>query len=346
MLRGHYEYMAESPRRVALVVYEGFQLLDLAGPGDVFNAAAVLSGKPLYDVEVVAVQAGPVRALNGVQINASGVADIDYPIDTLVVTGGLAVDQACKDRALIAEVERLATRARRVCGVCSGSFLLAEAGLLRDRTATTHWAGSAVLAQRYTDVQVASDLIYVEDGPVWTSAGVTAGIDLAIALIAADYGLDLAREVSRWLVVYLHRPGGQSQFSTPVAALPARSEPLRMLQTWIEEHLAEDLSLEALASQAHMSTRNFSRVFAAQLGMTPARYVEMARVAAARRLLETTDQSLDRVGRAVGLHRPETLYRSFQRLLGVAPGEYRERFARPRQSTPHLHDLQRQLTAT
>ncbi|MBN7303158.1 GlxA family transcriptional regulator [Mycobacteroides abscessus subsp. bolletii] len=331
--------MPESVRRITLVVYEGFQLLDLAGPADVFNAASVLSQKPLYDVGVASAQGGMIRAQNGLQVNTTGLCDDDSAPDTLLIAGALSFGAACHDAELIAEIRRVAPRARRVGGVCSGAFLLAEAGLLKDRTVTTHWAGSALLTARYPEIRVEPDRIYVEDGPVWTSAGVTAGIDLAIALVAADHGPDLAREVSRWLVVYLHRPGGQSQFSTPIAAQPPRAEPLRVLQAWIEENLDADLTLEVLAEQAQMSTRNFSRVFAAQLGMTPARYVELARVAAARRLLETTDQSLERVGIAVGMRRPETLYRAFQRVLGVAPGEYRERFSRPRSAAVSMPDL-------
>ncbi|QIS03804.1 helix-turn-helix domain-containing protein [Nocardia brasiliensis] len=322
--------MSSPHRRVQLVVFDGFQLLDLAGPADVFHAAALLSGKPLYDVEVVAARAGSVRALNGIEVTARAIGDATRPVDTLLVTGGLLFGSAREDPDLIEGIRQTASRARRVGSVCSGTFLLAEAGLLRNRTVTTHWAGSGGFSARYPDIHVEPDRIYVQDGRIWTSAGVTAGIDLAIALISADHGPDLAREVSRWLVVYLHRPGGQSQFSAPVAAGPPRLEPLRALQVWIEENLAADLSLEALAQQAGMSTRNFSRVFAAELGTTPGRYVESVRVAAARRLLETTDYPLSRVAVAVGLRRPETLYRTFQRLLGVAPGEYRERFARPR----------------
>ncbi|EFV14115.1 GlxA family transcriptional regulator [Segniliparus rugosus] len=329
--------MTTRSRLVQLVVFDGFELLDLAGPADVFNAATVLAGEPLYDVEVVAAQAGLVRALNGVEVNAPLVVGGDErPVDTVLVAGGLSFHRANADNDLIGGIRRVADRARRVGSVCAGAFLLAEAGLLRGRTVTTHWAGSALLAERYPDICVEPDRIYVQDGQIWTSAGVSAGIDLAIALVAADHGPDLAREISRWLVVYLHRPGGQSQFSVPVAAGPPRLEPLRALQAWIEENLASDLSLEALARQAQMSTRHFSRVFAAQFGTTPARYVEATRVAAARRLLETTDLTLDRVAVAVGLGRAETLYRIFQRLLGVAPGQYRERFSRPRpgQTTP------------
>lgn len=337
-----YGYVVPSPRQVKLVAFDGFQMLDLAGPADVFSAAAALSGKPLYDIELIATKAGPVRASNGLQVNASGLDDVDADIDTLVVTGGLTFDHAAKEPRLVKGIQRVARRSQRVAGVCAGAFLLAEADLLNGRTVTTHWAGGALLAERYPRVSVAPDRIYVQDGPIWTSAGVTAGIDLAIALISADHGPELAREISRWLVVYLHRPGGQSQFSAPVASLPPRKEPLRALQVWIEENLDSDLSLDALARQSQMSTRNFSRVFASEVGVTPARYVETARVAAARRLLETTDYPLDRVGMAVGMPRPETLYRAFQRLLGVTPGQYRERFARPRPA----HDPPLQATGT
>ncbi|MFE9575039.1 GlxA family transcriptional regulator [Nocardia sp. NPDC006044] len=322
--------MAES-RRVQLVIFEGFQLLDLAGPADVFNAATILSGQPLYTVETLAPRAGPVRALSGVEVIATGrVGDSSDPADTLLVTGGLAFGPALRRPDLIEGIKQAAWGARRVGAVCAGAFLLAEAGLLRERTVTTHWAGSTGLTERYPDLNVEPDRIYVRDGRFWTSAGVTAGIDLALALVTADHGPDLAREISRWLVVYLQRPGGQSQFSAPPATAEPRLEPLRDLQRWIEQNLTADLSLEVLAKRAGMSTRNFSRVFAAEFGTTPARYVEQARLTTARRLLETTDLPLDRVAAATGLRRPETLYRTFQRILGVAPGEYRERFAHPR----------------
>ncbi len=334
--------MPSEPRLIQLAVFDGFQLLDLAGPADVFNAAAVLSGKPLYEVEVTAARAGHVRASNGIEVNVSrAIGDGTAAVDTLLVTGGLTFGAASADEDLIEGIRTVSRRARRVGSVCGGTFLLAKAGLLHGRTVTTHWAGSAILIDKYPDIQVEPDRIYVQDGEIWTSAGVSAGIDLAIALVTADHGPDLAREISRWLVVYLHRPGGQSQFSSPVAAGPPRLEPLRALQLWIEENLAADLTLEALALQVGMSTRNFSRVFAAELGATPARYAEGWRVMAARRLVDTPDHPLDRISVTVGLRRPETLYRAFQRLLGVAPGEYRERFAQPRSATfvsPHATD--------
>lgn len=295
-----------------------------------FTAASALHGAPLYEVEVVAARRGTVRATGGVEITAGrALTEVDGPVDTFLVTGGLTFGAASDDRALIEGIRHVARRARRVGSVCSGAFLLAEAGLLDNRTVTTHWAGGEHLTRQYPGVRVEPDRIYVEDDGIWTSAGVTAGIDLALALVSADHGPGLAREVSRWLVVYLHRPGGQSQFSAPIAARPPRLDPLRALQIWIEENLTADLTLDALARQVGMSTRHFSRVFAVELGVTPARYVEQVRVAAARRLLETTDQPVDRIAVAVGLHRAETLNRTFHRRLGVTPGAYRARFARP-----------------
>ncbi|MFI6213388.1 GlxA family transcriptional regulator [Nocardia brasiliensis] len=325
--------MAET-KLVQLVIFDGFQLLDLAGPADIFNAANTLSGKRLYEIAAVAAPAGPVRAMNGIEVNAATIGQPYRRVDTVLVTGGSVFDQAISNKDLIEGIRETAHDARRVGSMCAGTFLLAAAGLLHDRTVTTHWAGSTRLIEEYPDLHVEPDRIYVEDRGVWTSAGVTAGIDVAMALVTADQGPELAREISRWLVVYLHRPGGQSQFSVPVAAGPPRLEPIRALQIWIEENLADNLSLDALARRAGMSTRNFSRVFAAELGTTPARYVETVRVVAARRLLETTDYPLDRVAATVGLGRPESLYRVFQRHLGMAPGDYRERSAPPRPNPP------------
>jgi transcriptional regulator GlxA family with amidase domain len=317
-------------RRVVLVVFDGFQLMDLAGPADVFTAAAALGTDPAYRVEIAAAQAGRVRSSCGVEVTAPhALGALPGAVDTLLVTGGIDFWAAFGDPVLIEGVRRVADRADRIGSVCSGTFLLAQAGLVDGHRVTTHWVGSEFLARDHPGVTVEPDRIYVRDGRVWTSAGVTAGIDLAVAIVAADHGPDLAREVARWLVVYLHRPGGQSQFSTAMAADPPRREPLRALQVRIEENLTDELSLRALAERSGMSVRHFSRVFVAELGTTPAHYVEQVRISAARRLLETTDRTLDRVAAEVGLGSPETLYRMFHRHLGVAPGEYRSRFAHP-----------------
>ncbi|MEV6768881.1 GlxA family transcriptional regulator [Nocardia sp. NPDC051030] len=316
-------------RVVLMVIFDGFQLLDLAGPSDVFAGAAALGANPGYRVEVAALRAGPVRSACGIEVLATrDLESWSEPVDTLLIAGGFAAWDASQDSVMVGAVRQAAEHADRVGSVCSGTILLAAAGLLDGRRATTHWAGGELLAQSYPGVRVEPDRIYVRDGRVWTSAGVTAGIDLALAIVAADHGPDLAREIARWLVVYLHRPGGQSQFSAPIAAQTPKRDSLRALQVWLEENAAGDLSLAALAEHVGMSTRHFSRVFADETGTTPARYVERVRIGAARRLLETTDQPLDRVAAAVGLGSPETLYRLFHRHLGIAPGEYRARFTR------------------
>ncbi|MTE16009.1 GlxA family transcriptional regulator [Nocardia aurantiaca] len=316
-------------RVVLIVVFDGFQLTDLAGPADVFTGAAVLGANPGYRVELAAAQAGPVRSSCGIEVTAAhGLDTWTGSLDTLLVVGGIAFWAAAGDAELVSGIRRVAAEADRVGSVCSGTFLLARAGLLDGRRATTHWAGGELLAQQFPAITTEPDRIYVRDGPMWTSAGVTAGIDLALAIVAADHGPDLAREVARWMVVYLHRPGGQSQFSAPLAANAPKRDSLRALQIWMEENPQADLSLRALAERVGMSTRHFSRVFAGETGTTPARYVERVRIAAARRLLETTDQPMDRVAAAVGLGSPETLYRTFHRHLGIPPGEYRARFTK------------------
>ncbi|MEU4701460.1 GlxA family transcriptional regulator [Nonomuraea dietziae] len=314
-------------RRVVMVIFEGFQLLDMAGPADVFAMAALLSGEGDYQVEVTSLREGHVRAVNGIAIAVdTPLADVTGPIDTLVVVGGWATMELLANRELVDGIARLAGSSRRVTSVCSGALLLAEAGLLDGMRATTHWLAADELRGRYPRVEVDSDPIYVKEGQVWTSAGVTAGIDLALALVAEDHGHALARDVACALVVYLHRPGGQSQFSVPMNALPPRSEPLRELQAFIDANPADDLSVPALARHAGMSERHFSRVFTEQSGVSPGRYVELSRADAARRLLETTDHPLERVAREAGLGTPETLYRVFRRHWRISPGDYRRRF--------------------
>ncbi|MEV4016371.1 GlxA family transcriptional regulator [Nonomuraea angiospora] len=313
-------------RRVLMIVFPGFQLLDLAGPADVFATAALLAPEDGYQVEVAAVRAGPVPAGNGIAVTARALGEVAGPVDTLMVVGGMSVPEQLGDRELVGAVARLAAGARRVASVCNGAFLLAEAGLLDHRRATTHWLAAGELDARYECVEVDPDPLYIEDGNVWTSAGVLSGVDLALALVARDHGHALARDVARGLVVYLHRPGGQSQFSTPMRAMTPRSEPLRELQAYIDANPAADLSVPALAGRVGMSERHFSRVFTEQTGLSPGRYVERSRAEAARRLLEVTAHPLDRVARESGLGTPETLYRVFRRHWRISPGDHRRRF--------------------
>jgi transcriptional regulator GlxA family with amidase domain len=314
-------------RRIVIVLFEGFQLLDMAGPADVFATATLLTGQDGYQVEVGAAKAGAVPAHHGIEVVAqTALSEIHGPIDTLMVVGGPTMMTQARDPELMEQVGRLSRVARRTTSVCSGAFVLAAAGLLDGRRATTHWLLTDRLSAGYPDVRVEPDAIYIRDGDVWTSAGVSAGMDLALALVADDHGHELARKVACGLVVYLHRPGGQSQFSMPMSVNRPRSEPLRDLQAFIDANPAGDLSVPALARRAGLSERHFSRVFTEQTGLSPGRYVERSRADTARRLLEVTDHALDRVARESGLGRPETLYRVFRRHLRVSPGDYRRRF--------------------
>ena len=321
-------------RRVVAVVFDGFQLLDLAGPADVFSAANhFLRGGGGYRLEVASLGGDVVTAHGGIAVQPQkALRAIRGAIDTLLVVGGLPAADHANDPVLVGQVARLAARARRIASVCSGAFLLAEAGLLDGKRATTHWLAAAELAGRYPAAEVDANPIYLKDGNLWTSAGVTAGIDLALALVAEDHDHRLARKVARALVVYLHRPGGQDQFSAPMRAAVPSAEPLRELQAFIDAHPAKDLSVPALARRAGMSERHFSRVFTDQTGISPGRYVERSRADAARRLLETTTHPLDRVARDCGLGAPETLYRVFRRHWRISPGDYRRRFTSRQES--------------
>jgi transcriptional regulator GlxA family with amidase domain len=308
-------------RRVVFVVFPGITALDLVGPHEVLGAAGH------YELMVAAPHAGVVRTTRGPGIVAHrALPSVRGPIDTLLVVGGDGAFAAAKDPQLVQAVRRLARRSRRVASVCTGSFVLAAAGLLDGKRATTHWSACEYLAQRYPLVAVEPDPIFVRDGNVWTSAGVTAGMDLALALVADDLGRDVALRVARQLVMYVQRPGGQSQFSAQLGAQVAGRDPLRELQAWVVEHPDEDHSVEQLSSRAGMSPRHFARVFRDEVGCTPGAYVERVRLEVARRLLETTSLSVDEVSRAAGFGTVETMRRSFARRVGASPTEYRDRF--------------------
>jgi transcriptional regulator GlxA family with amidase domain len=315
-------------RSVALVAFERFQLLDLAGPAEVFRAATRLGAEPPYEIRTLA----PTRSVtseSGICLTADGRVDADDdPIDTLVVVGGLGVREAVLDGRFVARVHTLAERSRRITSVCTGAYVLAAAGLLDGRRATTHWSACDDLAARFPDVTVEPDRIHVRDGDRWTSAGVTAGIDLALALVEDDHGPDLAHAVAQWLVVFVRRAGGQTQFSAQLAAGPARSEPIAELQRWLPDHLDEDLTVPVLAARAAMSPRSFARRFRTETGTTPAAFVEALRVEAARRLLETSDAPVAVVATTVGFGGPETLHRAFARRVGTTPDQYRRHFKR------------------
>lgn len=311
-------------RRVAIVVFDGLEILDAAGPAEVFAQASRLC-PPGYEVELVGasgrttsgIELGPVRPL----------AERHGPLDTLVVAGGRGVFDAEHDAALVEWVRAAAARSRRVTSVCTGAFLLARAGLLDGRRVTTHWLSCDRLARRYPAVSVEPDPIYVRDGDLWTSAGVTAGMDLALALVEEDHGAEVAMQVARGLVLFARRPGGQAQFSAQLTAQAAEGEPLRDLQAFIAEHPDADLSVGALAARAHVSARTLARAFARELGMTPGAYVESVRVEQARWRLERGGGPLGPVARACGFGSAETMRRAFHRRLGVSPADYRTRFS-------------------
>ena len=314
-------------RRVVIAVYPGVQTLDVTGPAEVFRAASLIK-PPGYEVTVAAPDAGPLATSTVSFLPDARLDQVTGAIDTLVVAGGTGSRGAEQDPRLVDWIADAATGSRRVASVCTGAFLLARAGLLDDRRATTHWAYCADLEARYPGVCVERDPIFVRDGNVVTSAGVTAGLDLALALVEEDMGREVALQVARHLVVFLQRPGGQSQFSAQLSAQTADRAPLRELQAWIPDHLDEDLSVPALARRAHMSDRNFARAFRRETGRTPAAYVEEARVEAARIALETGGLPVEAVAQQAGFGTVETLRRAFRRQVGVSPNEYRTRFRR------------------
>jgi transcriptional regulator GlxA family with amidase domain len=318
------------PRTVELLAFPAVQLLDIAGPLQVFASANELAGRgggrPLYAPRVVSAGAPLVMASAGLGLAAAPLPPLRAPLDTLMIAGGPGVHAAAADPALRRWVRGRAQRARRVASVCTGAFLLAASGLLEGRRAATHWMHCADLARRYSNIRVEPDPIFVRDGPIWTSAGVTAAIDLALALVEEDAGRALALSVARHLVMFLKRPGGQAQFST-VLSLQSAEDRFGALHAWMAGRLGGDLSLPALAQKAGMSERSFSRHYLEATGITPARAVERLRVEAARRLLSDTRLPVKRVAARCGFGSEETLRRSFLRLLAATPQNYRARFS-------------------
>ena len=316
-----------------MVVFPEVQILDVTGPLEVFARTArwlVDHGRrrqPAYTVELLAASHGIVRSSSGLElIVRRSFKDVRDGIDTLLVAGGIGARRTPNDRALITWLRRIPPRVRRLASVCTGAFLLAEAGLLDGRRATTHWAACRELAERYPRITVDADPIFVRDGRVYTSAGVTAGMDLGLALVEEDHGRDVAVAVARELVMFVKRPGGQSQFSVPLMAQAADRQPLRDLQMWIGEHPAADLSVATLARRAAMSVRHFARAFTREIGTTPARFVERTRVEAARRRLEESSIGVEAIATQCGFSSAEIMRRTFLRTVRVNPAEYRRRF--------------------
>jgi transcriptional regulator GlxA family with amidase domain len=331
-------------RTVLIVLFDRMQSLDVTGPLDVFAGANQWqSGRdcspagldtpdgPAYRIRTASLGGRPVRTTSGLRLTPdealTNLTTADPALaapDMLLVPGGEGTRPADPD--LVAWLQTHGPRARRLVSVCTGAFLLAEAGLLNRRRVTTHWAYCASLAARFPEITVDPDPIFVTDGNVITSAGVTAGIDLALALVEDDLGRDAALHIARHLVVFLRRPANQAQFSTQLAAQLADREPLREVQQWITDHPAADLSVDTLAGLASLSPRQFARAFAAEVGMPPGRYVDRVRLETARRRLEDTADGVAETARHCGYGTPEAMRRAFIRALGVSPAEYRSRF--------------------
>ena len=323
----------DRPRRIVLLAMPCAEAVDLIGALDVLFAAntilATTSGRgPAYAPEIVSGQPGVISTWPGLQLVADRpYRSLDGPIDTLIVGPLADLDLASRDKPLIAWLRRAARRSRRVASFCSGAFLLAEAGLLDDRHATTHHTFCAELAHRYPRVTVDPEPIYVRDRGVYTSAGSTASMDLVLGLVEEDLGRRVAHAVALQLVLFLKRPGGQAQLSVQLATQLAERQPLRDLQAWIADHPAETMSIPALAGRVAMSPRNFFRVFTREIGVTPARFVERGRVEAARRLLEATTRGIEDIAARCGFGSAETMRGAFQRILRVSPQAYRARLA-------------------
>lgn len=308
-----------------MLAFEDAQILDIVGPLQILGAAN-RGGRAVYDIVLAAERAGPFRTSEGLSLVAgAGYADVGQ-VDTLMIAGGLGVDRARRDARLVRRIRESAKGTRRVVSVCTGAFLLGEAGLLDGRRATTHWSRTDELARDFPRVTLEPDAIFVRDGKLSTSAGVTAGMDLALALVREDLGDEAALAIARQHVIFLMRPGGQSQFSAHLAPDAYPKGRLAGLLRWIPEHAGEDLDVATLAAKANMSERNFARSFLRETGETPARYLERARIDSARRLLTGSDLAVGVVATRAGFGSEERMRRAFQRQLKTSPGAFRARF--------------------
>jgi len=323
-----------APLRVAILAACGDALIDVVGPFQIFTQASREGGgaygKDLgrYAVSVLSCARGSTHSRGGVGLRGTSPAlSFKSQIDTLIVAGSDMVRDTKPDRRLVQWVAHSGSHVRRLASVCSGAFLLAEAGLLDGKRVTTHWRYGALLAARYPQLRVDPDPIYIRDGNVYTSAGMTAGMDLALALVEEDFGGDVALSVARSMVLYMHRPGGQSQFSAALRRQAPATSPIGRAQHWVSEHVDEQFPLERLAEVAGMSPRNFARVFVREAGVTPARYVEEMRLEEARRRLERSADPVETVAAASGFGSVDSLQRSFQSAFRITPTEYRGRFA-------------------
>jgi len=318
------------PRTVAILAVPGIQLLDVSGPLDVFAEANAQAGREVYRLRVIAAVPGDIRSSSGARLVPDGVVGQmrSEPIDTLLIAGSPNAAQVRLNDTVVNWLRRVAPTARRYGSVCTGAFFLAAAGLLDGKRVTTHWALAGELAQAYPSIDVDADAIHVRDGKLRTAAGVTAGLDLALALVEEDLGRDIAKRVASQLVMFFKRPGGQLQFSRKGEAAPSGRSALQQVQRFIAAHPADDHSVDNLAARAGLSPRHFARLFRNEVGMTPAAWVETARVSAARRLLESGRNAPKQVAVQCGFANADTLRRSFAKHVGVTPAEYRRRYER------------------
>ncbi|WP_293608972.1 GlxA family transcriptional regulator [Ponticaulis sp.] len=321
-----------APRRVVMIVYPDAHILDVVGPLEVLTGAKLFLPENIkpYDVHVVAEKAGSIRTTSGLTIEAdqsfADAAMDTAPIDTLMIAGGHGTVEALEHKELLNFVRQAAGRADRIVSICTGAMILAEIGLLNGRRATTHWWWCPILKSKYPEVEVEPDAIYVRDGNIWTSAGVTTGMDLALSLVEADWGHDVALQVARYNVMYMMRPGGQSQFSAHLVAQKAEDPVINETLSYILANLTDPLTVTALAARAAMSERTFARKFKDETGVTPAHYVEAARVQSARVELEQSDTGVEQIALHAGFQNAERMRRVFQRHVGVSAADYRQRF--------------------
>lgn len=329
-------HLKGTDHRVVFLAYDGIQGLDLVGPLEVVTGAnAVLDHLDHLDPDrrrdrryattVASVGGRPISTESHLSINTVA-TDTVRAADTLVIPGGIGAPEAADDHELIAEARRLADRAERVVSICTGAFIAAAAGLTDGKRVSTHWARAAALRRRFPELEVDIEPIFIRDGRLWSSAGVTAGIDLALALVEDDHGSEIAQTVARWLVMFLRRPGGQTQFATPVWCERASLEPIRMAQDLIDADPGADHRVALLAGQVGLSERHFTRRFTDEVGSSPAQYVAAVRLEAARRALESSDDTVDTIAGTCGFGTAETMRRTFTRRLSVSPDQYRRRF--------------------
>jgi transcriptional regulator GlxA family with amidase domain len=312
-----------APHKVAFLLFPGVAPFDVAGPAQAFGAA----GRGVYEQEFFSLAGGEIKSDSGLSFHTQAIATAKGSIDTMVLPGGYGVARARSDPEFLAAVRRLEGRSKRVVSICVGAFLSAEAGFLRGRRATTHWRACQALAAEYPDIKVEPDAVFVRDGDVWSSAGISAGVDLTLALIEQDRGRVAAMTVARELVVFLRRSGGQSQFSTVLAGQVSGGDRFSDLFAWISANVGTDLPVDRLAEQVKMSPRSFARHFQQRTGLTPAKAIEKIRIEAAKSMLERGDKAVPVVAAACGFGDEQRMRRAFARQLGVTPAEWRDRFA-------------------